>query len=192
MKKYILLLPLAAMAIWLTACSGSSTKTGCRIDGEISFDEYKTIYLLDNSGKQTDSCIVKDGRFSFELAGNITDPYIATLHMANKEELLDQLDMPVAIENGTVKVGIEEYIKLSGTPLNVRIKEFLDALQHCKDGISSRKMITSEEIIETSSQFYKQQILSNKDNALGRYIFDNYGAHMTASDKEQVKAQIGN
>lgn len=192
MKKYILLLPLAALAIWLTACSGSSTKPGCRIEGENSFKEYQTAYLVDNSGKRTDSCEIKDGHFTFEINRDIKEPYIVTIHMAAEQDPLDQLDMPIAIENGTVEIGLDEYIKLSGTPLNNRIKEFLDALQHCKDGVISRKMISPEEVTETFSQFYKQQILSNKDNALARYIFDNYGVHLNATDKEQVKAQIGN
>ena len=104
----------------------------------------------------------------------------------------DQLDMPVAIENGTIKVELGEYIKLSGTPLNTRIKEFLDALQHCKDGVVSKTDITPEEISEIFSQFYKQQILSNKDNAVGEYIYRNYGVHLNTDDNKQVKAQMGN
>ena len=105
---------------------------------------------------------------------------------------MDMLDMPVAIENGTVRVELAEYIKLSGTPLNNQIKGFLDALQNCKDGTSAKQAITSEEVVEIFSQFYKQQILSNKDNAVGKYIYQNYGIHLNADDKAQVKAQMGN
>ena len=57
-----------------------------------------------------------------------------------------------------------------------------------KDGID----ITPEEISEIFSQFYKQQILSNKDNAVGEYIYRNYGVHLNTDDNKQVKAQMGN
>ena len=110
--------------------------------------------------------------------------------MTAEQDSTDQLDMPVAIENGTIKVELGEYIKLSGTPLNTRIKEFLDALQHCKDGVVSKTDITPEEISEIFSQFYKQQILSNKDNAVGEYIYRNYSVHLNTDDNKQVKASI--
>lgn len=192
MKKYILLLPLATMAIWFTACSGTPTGPGCRIKGEISLERYNTVYLLNSSGNRIDSSEVKDGQFYLEENSNIVDPYVATIQIMTEQDSTDQLNMPIAIENGTIEVGIGEYIKLSGTPLNDQVKEFLDALQHCKDGVIAKKDATPEEISEIFSQFYKQQILSNKDNAVGRYIYDNYGVHLSATDKEQVKAQIGN
>lgn len=191
MKNYILLLPFAVLGIWLTACSETAAKSGCRIEGQTSFNEYKTVYLVNTSGLQTDSSKIEDGHFYLEISENITKPYVATIQMVAERDSTDQLIMPVAIENGTVNIVLDEYIKLSGTPLNTRIKEFLDALQHCKDGVINKKQTTPEEVSEIFSQFYKQQILSNKGNAVGRYIYDNYGLHLNATDKEQVRAQIG-
>lgn len=192
MKKYILLLPVAFMAIWLTACSEYSARPGCRIKGEISFEGYKMAYLVTSSGNRIDSSEIKNGRFYLEKDSNIVTPYVATIQMTAEQDPTDQLNMPIAIENGTIEVELNEYIKLSGTPLNTQVKEFLDALQHCKDGVVSRKDATPEDISESFSQFYKQQILSNKDNAVGRYIYDNYGVHLSAADREQVKALFGN
>lgn len=192
MKKYRLLLPLAAMAIWLAACSETPARPGCRIKGNISLEKYKTVFLLNASGIRIDSCEVQDGRFYLEEADNVVNPYVATIHMTAEQDSTDQLFMPVAIENGTVRVGLEEYITLSGTPLNVRVKEFLDALQHCKDGVETKAGITAEEVAKIFSEFYMQQILSNKDNAVGQYIYDNYSLHLNATDYELVKAQMGN
>lgn len=192
MRKYTLLLPFAAMAIWLTACSETSAGPGCHIKGEISFEEYKTVFLIAPSGERIDSCEVQNGRFYLEKADNIAEPYVAIIHMTAEQDSTDRLDMPVAIENGTIKVELGGYIELSGTPLNVRIKEFLDALQHCKDGVNAKEKITPEEIATVFSEFYKQQILSNKDNVVGQYIYNNYRTHMNAVDKEQVKAQMSN
>lgn len=187
MKKYTLLLPLISLLIALTACSGNAVKRGCRIKGETSFKEYQTVYLVSPSGNRIDSCEVKDGEFYFEEADSIGTPYVATLQMTAEEDSTDQLIMPVAIENGTVKVGLGEYIQLSGTPLNVRLKEFLDALQHCKDGVEAKDGITAEEISRVFSEFYKQQILSNKDNAIEQFIYNSYGTHLNAADKEQIQ-----
>ena len=192
MKKYILLLPLVIIAMGLAACSGTSSKSECTIKGFLSLQEYKKVYLIDNAGIRIDSCEVKDGRFYLEKKNNIGEPYVAIIHMTAEQDSTDQLDMPVAIEEGIVKVELGEYIKLSGTPLNARIKEFLDALQHCKDGVGTKQGITPEDINKVFSEFYKQQILSNKDNAVGKYIYQNYGIHLNADDKAQVKAQMGN
>ena len=81
MKKYILLLSLVVIAIGWTACSETSNGPGCRIKGYLSFKEYKKVYLTDNSENRIDSCEVKDGRFYLEEKGNISEPYVAIIHM---------------------------------------------------------------------------------------------------------------
>lgn len=188
MKKYRLLLPLFSLLMALAACSDTSVRPGCRIKGESSFKEYKTVYLVAPAGNRIDSCQVQDGKFYLETADTISSPYVATIQMTAEEDSTDQLIMPVAIENGTVKVGLGEYIQLSGTPLNARLKEFLDALQHCKDGVETNEGITAEEVSSIFSEFYKQQILSNKDNAIGQFIYACYGTHLNAADKEQIQS----
>lgn len=192
MRKYILLLPIAILTIWLAACSGNPAKSGCHIKGRTTFKEYQKAYLTDISGNRKDSTAIENGEFYFDIAEDITEPYVAVIHMEASQDPIDWLDMPIAIENGRVEVVLEEYIQTSGTPLNTRIQEFLNALQNCKDGIDAQKGMTTDEIGNLFSQFYRQQILSNKDNAVGKYIFQSYGVHLNESDKEQVKAQMGN
>ena len=96
MKKYISLLSLVVIAIGWTACSETSNGPGCRIKGYLSFKEYKKVYLTDNSENRIDSCEVKDGRFYLEEKGNISEPYVAIIHMTAEQDSTDQLDMPVA------------------------------------------------------------------------------------------------
>lgn len=192
MKKNILLLPLAAALIILCGCSSHTTKTGCHIEGNISLEGYKNIYLADDAGKLIDSCLINNGQFHLADTRNIERPYVATMQVMAEKDPADQLFMPVAIENGTVKVELAEYIQLSGTPLNKQVKAFLDDLQHCKDGVAAQKGITAEKVAEIFSQFYRQQILSYKGNAVGRYIYKSYGNHLNAADLEQVKAEMGN
>ena len=100
--------------------------------------------------------------------------------------------MPVFIENGTVTMDISDHIYISGTSLNDGLQEFFNSLQNSKDATKAKKDITLEEIETTFSEFYKQQILTNKDHALGKYIYQEYGGNMKMSDQEQVKAQMGN
>ena len=92
MKKYISLLSLVVIAIGWTACSETSNGPGCRIKGYLSFKEYKKVYLTDNSENRIDSCEVKDGRFYLEEKGNISEPYVAIIHMTAEQDSTDQLD----------------------------------------------------------------------------------------------------
>ena len=92
MKKYILLLSLVVIVIGWTACSETSNGPGCRIKGYLSFKEYKKVYLTDNSENRIDSCEVKDGRFYLEEKGNISEPYVAIIHMTAEQDSTDQLD----------------------------------------------------------------------------------------------------
>ena len=84
----------------------------------------------------------------------------------------------------------DEYIRISGTPMNRGIQQFLDGMQLCKDAVLQKKDLDVEDIRDIFSDFYKQQILLNKDNALGRFIFHEYGVHLQPGDREQVEAQL--
>lgn len=191
MKRYALFLPVALL-VWLTACSDNSTKSGCHIKGHTTFKEYKKAYLVAPSGNRIDSSLIENGEFHFEKIDSIAQPYVATIEMINPQDPSDQMDMPVAIENGDVRIILEQYIQTSGTPLNVRVQEFLNALQSCKDGVSTKEGIALNEVGNIFSRFYRQQILSNKDNAVGKYIYRNYGVHLNGADKELVKTEMGN
>ena len=89
MKKYISLLSIVVIAIGWTACSETSNGPGCRIKGYLSFKEYKKVYLTDNSENRIDSCEVKDGRFYLEEKGNISEPYVAIIHMTAEQDSTD-------------------------------------------------------------------------------------------------------
>lgn len=193
MKKNILLLSLAAALAALAGCAEDTATRGCRIDGSITLDGgFTTAVLTAADGSRVDSCRIVDGQFTLSDTTHIARPYMATLLVAGAPDPSDRLCMPVAVENGTVKVGLNEYILLDGTPLNKRVKAFLDALQQCKDGVSAQPDITAEKVKEIFSDFYVQQILSNRGNALGRYIYDKYGVHLDEADSAQIKAEMEN
>ena len=85
---------------------------------------------------------------------------------------------------------LDEYIRISGTPLNRGVQEFLDGLQTCKDAVMAKQDLTAQDIRDIFSDYYKQLILLNKDNALGRYIYHDYGSRLQPDDREQVEAVL--
>lgn len=189
MKKYFLLLPVALMMMCVIACS---EKPGCSIEGHTSFTQYQKAYLVDLNENRLDSINIEGGNFSFRKADNVTTPYALMVRLQENQAPHDWIEMPVFIENGAVTMEIGDCIHISGTSLNDALQGFLNSLQHSKDAIKAKKDITLEEIETTFSEFYKQQIQMNKDNALGKYIYQEYGSNMKMSDREQVKAQMSN
>lgn len=194
MNKYISLLPVSLVAFCImAACTTTSSDKGCTIKGHTTFNEYRKAYLMSLDRALLDSMSISEGNFHFDVAdSSVTAPYALFVRLSSGIDSLGNLDMPVFVENGSVSLEIGEYVYTSGTPLNDRMQDFLDALQHCKDGLVAQKELSIEEIEKTFSEFYCQQILTNKDNALGRYIYHEYGIHLNDADRELVKAQLVN
>lgn len=189
MRKCFLLLPVALMMMGVIACS---EKKGCSIEGHTSFNQYQKAYLIDLDGNRLDSVNMEDGKFGFQMADNVVSPYALMVHLQENHDPYDWIEMPVFIENGMVTMEIGDVIHISGTSLNDGLQEFFDSLQHSKDATKVKKDITIEEVEATFSEFYKQQILMNKDNALGRYIYREYGSNMKEVDRKHVEAQMAN
>ena len=186
MKKYILFLPVVLMML---ACS---EKPGCNIEGHTSFNQYQKAYLMDLNLNLVDSVNLENGNFKFRKDENVTIPYAMIVQLQSNQTPDDLIEMPVFIENGTVTMEIADRVHLSGTALNEALQDFLKALQHCKNAIKAKENVTLEEVEATFSEFYKQQILANKNNALGKYIYQEYGENLNIRDKQQVEIQISN
>lgn len=190
MGKQCLLGAAAALTLLSGACGTQNTPKGCTLTGHVSMPEYDMAYLADLDRHRVDSTALDGGDFRFSVADSVSRPYVMLLQLVDREEPLNQMDLPVMVENGTIQVGLGEYIHISGTPLNERVQDFLNALQACKDNLSARKGVTVEQIQSTFSGFYKEQILLNKDNVLGGYILRDYGVHLNAADRASVEAQL--
>lgn len=190
MGKQCLLGVAAALTFLLGACGTQNTPRGCTLTGHISMPEYDMAYLADLDRHRTDSTSLDNGDFHFAVADSVSQPYAMLLQLVDREEPLNQMDLPVMVENGTIQVNLGEYIHITGTPLNDRVQHFLNALQACKDKVAAQKDITVEQVRSTFSGFYKEQILLNKDNVLGGYILRDYGVHLNAADRAAVEAQL--
>ena len=190
MGKQCLLGAAAALTLLSGACGTQNTPKGCTLTGHVSMPEYDMAYLADLDRHRVDSTALNGGDFRFAVADSVSRPYALLLQLVDREEPLNQMDLPVMVENGTIQVDLGEYIHISGTPLNDRVQDFLNALQACKDNLSARKGVTVEQIQSTFSGFYKEQILLNKDNVLGGYSLRDYGVHLNAADRASVEAQL--
>lgn len=191
MKKNLLFLLLLGCCFGMGSCSKQpSVQSRCTVDVKVDYPEFTKGYLRNVDGKRLDSLTVTNGLLSFERTDSLSMPYVAFIHLSNRNDSIDWMEMPLVVEGGKVNVEIGEYISTSGTPLNHQMQEFLNDLQATRSGIEGRNL-SKEEISRTFSEFYKQQILSNKGNVLGEYIFKSYGIHLSDADLNQVKAQLG-
>lgn len=192
MKKHLLYL-LLLMSVWMmTACGGERSGSGpCRMTANVDFPEYTQACLKDMDGKVLDTLPLRDGRIEFVFADTARMPFVAFVSLLNPSDSLDRMDMPVVMESGDVAVEIGEYISSCGTPLNGRLQEFLNGLQATSDAVRQPE-VTVEEGRKSFSEFYRQQILSNRHNVVGLFVYRNYGVHLNDDDAALVKAQLGN
>lgn len=189
-RSFLFLLLLASCFAWIGCGNPSSAISGCRIDVSVDYPDFTSGLLKTSSGEILDSLTVTDGHFSLERKDSLM-PYVALICLCNDKDSSDWMNMPVVIENGIVEVSLGNQIKTSGTLLNHALQEFLNALQATAENLRSRiPNVKPDDVNAVFSQLYKQQILENKNNVVGRYIFENYGNHLTNEDMELVKAAL--
>lgn len=161
----------------------------CTIEGITSGVKYDKIYLRDHSMGIIDSTSVTDGKFAFHLSDSLTMPFIANVHFYHSESPAASVFMTVAVEPGLVRLGLNEMIELSGTPLNDRIKKFYDQMQQVYDAIMNQTM-TLDQSKEMYSKFYLKQIISNRKNVLGQYLLDNYAHALLPEDLAKAEKKL--
>lgn len=192
MKNKLLLLLLICSGIGFTSCNSKKTNisNNCIVNVKIGIPQYTKGYLIKDNNQTLDTLNISNTTISFERNDTASMPYVAVIQLINTEDSIDILSMPVIIEPGKININIDEYVTLKGTKLNLRLQEFLDGLQLTYDSIKQIKDIQLEKTKAKFSEFYRQQILINKDNVLGEYIYNSYGIHLTKADNDFVKAQL--
>ena len=177
---------MAAAAAALFSCS---PKGACIINGNINHPQYETIYMVDIAGAVVDSVSrSSDGDFRFVYDKAESMPQIVMIQFRNKDVSYDRMYLPVALEPGQVEVRINDYINLSGTPLNNEIKDFFDELQELSDSYTQNvATVTSMEV--AYSNFYRTKIQENSDNVFGAYLTLAYGRELLPSDLEILKKE---
>lgn len=197
MKRHsILLLPLFCLVLAGVAAGcrqrGEAPKQPCLLELRVSLPEYRTGWLRSTEGEPLDTLrFTEEGSALLTRTDTARMPYMALVCLVNPADSIDRMEMPVVIEGGTVSVEIGEYISTTGTPLNHKVQEFLNSLQGCKDALRLKQDATPEEVTGVFSDFYLQQILANRDNVVGRYLYRAYGQHLRTEERERAKAGLG-
>lgn len=190
MKRTLLFLLCGSLC--LTACkqAGGSRQSLCTVNVKVDYPEYTEGNLKTPDGKVLDTLTVNGGQLTIQRSDSASMPYVVLIHLRNVQDSIDWLDMPVVIEGGEVNVGIGEYITTTGTPLNAYLQEFLNGLQAVRSGFQADKEATAEEVRQAYSAYYKQQILGNAENVVGKYIYKAYGNHLLPEDRETVENHL--
>lgn len=180
---------LASASLLVSSCGGSD-KPGCTLTGHTTFTEYNMAYVTDLNHNRLDSVALEDGNFTFHVADSVNTPYPLYLTLEDPKDPMNEMNLPFIVEEGEIRVELGEYIHISGSPQNRGVQEFLDGLQTCKDAVMQKKSLTAQDIRDIFSDYYRMQIQLNKDNALGQFIYHEYGSRLTPEDREQVEALI--
>lgn len=181
------------MILWLAACGESNKKGPCTVEVYSPVKQYSEVVLLDNKGKVIDSTlVVRNDSIIFTRNDTAAMPYVATLRLRNPNETLDAVYMPMVIEAGKVKVELTETrLGLTGTDDNDVLYQFIKArLKFVNHYDESNPEHDVEKLKADYSKFYSDQALLNKDNPVGRYIFEVYGSVMSREDKQRVSEAL--
>ncbi|MEY8705921.1 DUF4369 domain-containing protein [Bacteroides faecichinchillae] len=189
MRKYFLLLLLLVCSWVMESCRKQQIQSRCIVEMKIEYPEYTQGYLKKLDGKQLDSLIVINGHLNLERTDTLLMPYVAFISLKNPTDSIDRIEIPFVVEGGKVNIEIGEYINISGTPLNQRLQDYLNDLQALRSSLDE-KTLSIKETNHIFSEFYRQQILNNKNNVLGQYIYKSYGVHLNDTDRDLVKAQL--
>ena len=189
MNHFYLHLLTAAMALTVTACGGNR-QGPCTLTVTTPYGKYQSAALLDGSQKQLEAeTALTAGTVTFSRDDADRMPYIATVQVMNPADSLDVLEMPVVIEAGEVTLELGPSVSLSGTADNRAMYRFLrDKAKF--DATYSNPEMDVKKLHSDYSAFYRDRILENADNPVGRYIYDTYGAHLLTDDREQVEEKL--
>ena len=187
MKKYILFLLIAIGVVSFSSCSGGGTT----IYGKLSVlkHEAKNVYLCDAySYKTIDSTRVNDGKFVFHIPDSVKGIRLLALKNALEEDL--PLPLPVVVGEGNVNVIMGETILTYGTPLNDRLQDFLLATDAFHTEMLEKEL-SAAEIAPLFTSLLQEQILLNRDNIVGVYIYKSYKSRFSPEKKEELIRQCG-
>ena len=177
-KKSILMAALMMAAVSLMSCTAiGQERKNFTITGKSSdFADGKKVYLIKSVESEeipvVDSTIVKN--HSFVLEGQVDEPYIAVVGVADSLTANEVEIVELFVEPGEIRIGEwkgTHYRTATGTPLNNASMQFSQALDSLfKSNPSVRP--------ETLYPFIYPYIKENVGNLLGVYLFERYEASM--------------
>lgn len=189
MKRIELFSFLFVLTLVLSACGSKQQKQdGATLNFTFATECYTDGALLDGDYHPVCSFPVESGSWSYTFPDSCQMPAMAYLALSNRNDSTDFVHVPFVMEQGAIKVRLDNLFVLSGTPLNKLLNEFYLALQELSD--NTKQGAKLDQIPALFSGFYKQQILSNRSNVLGRYILKEYSHALLPQDKEEVESVL--
>ena len=174
----------SAVAVLLLAVSCSNpSENGFTLKGRCTDSSYKSALFLAENGQVADSVSIQESEFGFIVEQVPAVPEISVVRLLNPDDAENFVDLPVGIENGVAKLVFGERFTLSGTPLNEKIMLFLHSMSDLRaEATSPERNMDIESIAGEFSKLYCNYIVLNADNALGHYIYRQYGSHLSEQD----------
>lgn len=185
MKKNITIF-LFLISLLVSSCISDST-----LHGKVADTKYegKEVYLCNPySYNLLDSTTVKDGTFSFHLTDSIPTVYILMLKISADDKL--PMTLPVVGGDGDVKVRLGESVLTSGTSLNDSMQNFLLAMDVFYEN-ATKNSSASEDLLPAFQKFLEEQILQNRNNIVGVYIYQSHKSSFSPELKEEMLGQAG-
>lgn len=183
-KKYFI--PIALLAL---SCS-CAQRDNFVIEGRTQGVEYhgQYVYLLDAYDLQhaLDSAKVENGKFHFE--GAQPAPAMRTLRLQAVGDMFPIL-LPIVLENEEIEITMGDRVTVEGSKLNDKIQSFLMAISHFTDQDFST--MTTEEMELQFQNLIIDQVLMNKDNMVGTYIYKIYAPKLTEDQRTDLCAKAG-
>lgn len=176
-KNSILMAALVMAAMSLMSCTVVGQENKFTITGKASdFADGKKVYLIKSVESQeipvVDSTVVRN--HSFVLEGQVDEPYIAVVGVADSLMAQEVTVIELIVEPGNIQIGAWEDDKhhvATGTPLN-------DANMQFSQAVDSLFRSNPSVRPETLYPFVYPYIKRNVGNVLGIYLFERYEASM--------------
>lgn len=197
MKKILYLFSI--LAVLLTSCSQKNELTGTLSSPDC---DGKQVYLLtmenfDSPFLPTDSTVIKNGRFEFQLKDNQPEGVGYILIKDAPRSIPNGI--PFVYEKGHITVKIDSVAQVTGTPLNDKSQAFFDKLNVvAKKAEAIGDKIGQSQNEEERSQLFQDLMVVNKEasgiifdfvkdnitNKVGEFYFIHFSQ---AFDEAQVK-----
>lgn len=192
-RKFSLTLA-GSLLLALASCGGPPRQSRCSVEVYTSDRQYTVARLLDSRGHALDTTLrVRGDSIRFQRTDSLAMPYMASLMLINPSDSMDVLIMPIVIEGGTVRLSFADPITLGGTPDNDALFSYLMAQQKFSRHYDERNPDHDRDRLRADySAFYTEQILRNRDNAVGRYIYDTTRQLLLPDDLERVRENLNN
>lgn len=170
---------MATAALFCACQPGNKTTLEGEIEGGKSGDQIVLLKIGEKGLTPSDTIVLTDNKFSVERTVDTVDVY--SFYYVNEERPFQQFFI---MEPGTIKININETVKVSGTALNDKLQAFMDStenlgirMQQTYQELMADTLLSSEEksqrmqvLIDEEDAYTMQTLKENNDNIIGYFL----------------------